>query len=234
MYEAASQKQYLSGGRVTQGVYLLNGAVHRPRRPNSEFVARALDYARANGLDFVPRYMGVDADGFDMFSYMEGTVPANLGDFSDAQLRRAAELISRFHSVMRGFVGDGRRSVCHNDLSPCNFTFTGGMPAGIIDFDACAPGDPLDDLAYALWMWLDIGNPDQPPEGAARRMALMCGAYGCADELRRLPQRMLAQMRRVERSVFSDPEQTARTSAWARGCAVWLEAKLIPLLGKGA
>ena len=49
-------------------------------------------------------------------------------------------------------------TVCHNDLSPCNFVFRDEHPIAVIDWDAAAFGHPLDDLAYAVWMWLDIGN----------------------------------------------------------------------------
>ena len=45
-------KQPLNGGRVTKGLFLLHGAVHRPKHPNSAFVAGVLAYAYANGLDF--------------------------------------------------------------------------------------------------------------------------------------------------------------------------------------
>ena len=223
-------KQPLNGGRVTKGLFLLHGAVHRPKRPNSAFVAGALAYAHANGLDFVPEYLGEDEDGNDMFSFIPGEVPTDLGEFSDTQLCRAAELIRRFHTVMRDYVGDERLTVCHNDLSPCNFTFVDGMPSGIIDFDACAVGEAEDDLAYALWMWLDIGNADQEPQYVAHRFKRMRQAYDCELNDHVLADRILKQISRVEHSVFADPEQTQKTAAWARSCAIWLKSNLIPLL----
>lgn len=136
----------------------------------------------------------------------------------------------QYQPVAATYGSDGLLTVCHNDLSPCNFTFVDGMPSGIIDFDACAFGEAEDDLAYALWMWLDIGNADQEPQSVARRFRLVRQAYGCDSNDRGLAERMLKQMSRVEHSVFTDPEQTQKTSAWVRSCASWLKSKLIPLL----
>lgn len=225
-----NNKQPLNGGRITKGIFLQYGVVHRPKRPNSAFVAGVLSYAHANGLDYVPEYLGEDEDGNDMFSFVPGEVPTDLGAFSDIQLCRAAGLIRRFHAIMRSYSSGERLTVCHNDLSPCNFTFVDGMPSGIIDFDACAFGEAEDDLAYALWMWLDIGNTDHEPQSVARRFRLMRQAYGCDSNDRGLAERMLKQMSRVEYSVFTDPEQTQKAAAWAHSCANWLKTTLITLL----
>jgi aminoglycoside phosphotransferase (APT) family kinase protein len=37
-----------------------------------------------------------------------------------------------------------------------------GKPVGIIDFDAAAPGERLQDVGYALFLWLNLGS-DGPP-----------------------------------------------------------------------
>jgi aminoglycoside phosphotransferase (APT) family kinase protein len=33
-----------------------------------------------------------------------------------------------------------------------------GKPVGIIDFDAAAPGERLQDVGYALFLWLNLGS----------------------------------------------------------------------------
>jgi hypothetical protein len=76
-----------------------------------------------------------------MFSYLEGEVPAELAaDLSDETLVTAARLIRRFHDATAGSPLAGEHeTVCHYDLSPCNFVFRRGLPLAIIDFDAAAP-----------------------------------------------------------------------------------------------
>ena len=51
---------------------------------------------------------------------------------------------------------------------------------GIIDWDAAAFGHPLDDLAYALWLWLDLGNEEYSYATVRQRMGVMLDAYGVA------------------------------------------------------
>jgi aminoglycoside phosphotransferase (APT) family kinase protein len=56
------------------------------------------------------------------------------------------------------------------------------VPVALIDFDAAAPGSRLDDLGYALFLWLNLGT-DGPDAGEqARRIKVFRGAYGLAQE----------------------------------------------------
>src|SRR5207247_9326119 len=72
----------------------------------------------------------------------------------------------------------GEEAVCHNDLSPCNFVFRNGRPVGLIDFDAAAPGSRLQDIGYALFLWLNLGTHGPPVQEQARRIELFCRACG--------------------------------------------------------
>ena len=175
-----------------------------------------------------------------MFSYMPGSVPDNLGEYFDEQCAAAARMIARIHVSLSDMPGctDGL-TVCHRDLSPCNFVFDKDMPVGIIDWDAAAVGNPINDLAYAMWMWLDIGNDERDARDVARRMRVMRDAYGVAalDQLAHLSRRMrdaygvfaieaiyaamLSEMARVGGSIFPTEEQTRATSEWTRKCAAW-------------
>ncbi len=232
-------EEKLSGGRVTASVVKVGDTVHRTPCANSAFVRRALGYLSGKGADFAPRYLGADEQGREVFSFMPGQVPDNIGEFTDEQCCAAACMIARLHLLACDMPGcTSRQTLCHGDLSPCNFTFERGMPRGIIDWDAAAIGEPIVDLAYAIWMWLDIGNDELDAHHVSRRMGLMMGAYeGELARARRIDsalalsesdisresllEAMLSEMARVGSSIFPTEEQTRATSAWAHGCARW-------------
>lgn len=170
----------LSGGRVTTGVVRVAGTVRRPAKPNAALVRALLARLAELDLEIAPRYLGVDDQSREIFSYLEGDVPDELdAGFNDATLVEAARLIRRFHEATTGSpLAEGSEVVCHNDLSPCNFVFRAGVPVAIIDFDNAAPGARLDDLGYALFLWLNIGTDGPAPAEQARRITVFCDACG--------------------------------------------------------
>ncbi len=235
--------EYLQG-RTTKGIERIGDRVIRPWKPNTPFVHEVLRFLEQKGVDFVPRVLGETPgnrealssviqghapgslgetqNGCEVLSYIQGYVPDNIGEFSDAQICVGAELIRILHDALAEFPGAAPgQTVCHNDLSPCNFVFDApsANPIGVFDWDAAAIGDGKDDLAYAMWMWLDIGNGEIAPQRQVFRMRMMEDAYGLEEKFRsEMPERILGQMRRVAESEFSDPAQTLATRNWARGC----------------
>ena len=167
----------LTGGRVTPGVVRVGDTVRRPPSANAVLVRRLLSHLADQGFSGVPAWLGVDANGREIFAYVEGAVPAELGFHEDAVLVAAARLIRRFHDLGAGIAPEGT-VICHNDLSPCNFVFRDGVPVAIIDFDAAAAGPRARDVGYAAWLWLDIGGDVSAAEHA-RRLALFVGARRC-------------------------------------------------------
>jgi len=165
-------------GGFMQKVVRVGDTVRRAPRGNVAFIRALLGHLDATGFTDAPRWLGSDEKGRDIFSYMEGDVPRQLGHFDDVTLEAAARFIRRYHDATISFVGAGQVA-CHNDLSPCNFAFRDGVPRAIIDFDNAAEGDRMPDLAYAGWTWLDIGNEDDyAPEEQLRRLRLFARAYG--------------------------------------------------------
>jgi Ser/Thr protein kinase RdoA (MazF antagonist) len=170
----------LSGGRVTAGVVRVGDSVLRPRKPNSPLVRTLLRQLEARGFEGAPRYLGNDERGREVFSFLPGDVPPDLDPaIPDETLRAAGRMIRRFHDATAGTeIAGAGEVVCHNDLSPCNFVFREGKPVGIIDFDAASPGDRLQDVGYALFLWLNLGTDGQPLPVQARRITVFCRAYG--------------------------------------------------------
>jgi Ser/Thr protein kinase RdoA (MazF antagonist) len=170
----------LGGARVTTGVVRVGETVRRPPYKNSRFVRELLEHLEGRGFDAAPRYLGTDERGREMFSFLSGKVPPDLDPaIPDEALVAAARLIRSFHDATVGMtLAAGRQVVYHRDLSPCNFVFRSGLPVGIIDFDAAAPGERLEDVGMALFLWLNLGTDAPQVAAQARRIALFCRAYG--------------------------------------------------------
>jgi thiamine kinase-like enzyme len=216
----------LTGGRVTAEVVRKGNLIYRSMCKNSFFVHQVLRFLEKNEVACAPKYWGIDEKNREMLDYIDGTVPDNLGMFSTKQCCQAVQIIKRLHACLHQFpqCPEGL-TVCHNDLSPCNFVFRDEHPIAVIDWDAAAFGHPLDDLAYAVWMWLDIGNEAYSNTFIKARMEAMLDAYGVpAKERSSFGQRIFRQMERVGRAVFPTEEQTNATRLWTERCRIWLKA----------
>jgi len=174
----------LRGGRTTAGVVRIGDTVRRPPAANAQFVRRLLGHLSQSKFGAAPIFLGVDDRGRDILSFIEGEVPAELAYHEGRTLRQAAAMIRRFHDVGVDFVSTlidrpaDAETVCHNDLSPCNFVFRDGAPVAMIDFDAAAPGARIHDLGYAAWLWLDLGDPEIAQSDQRTRLATFIEAYG--------------------------------------------------------
>jgi Ser/Thr protein kinase RdoA (MazF antagonist) len=223
--EGARAEILLSGGRTTSGVVRLGNTVRRPPRFNAEFIRALLNHLAAVGFAGSPRFLGVDEKGREILSFIEGDVPADLDWHEDATLQSAAKLIRDYHGATAGLLSSspvgsaGFEVVCHNDLSPCNFVFSGGVPIAIIDFDAAAPGTRRMDVAYAAWLWLDLGNPDIAAPEQRRRLRLFLAAYDSTLDLDLVKRAILDR----QEMLAAEGECTGRSgmAQWARACRAW-------------
>lgn len=213
----------LTGGRVTEGVVRVGETARRPKGPNTPFVHALLRHLEEVGFEGAPRVRGTDERGREILTFIEGHVPPDLGDFTDEQIVAAANLIRDFHDATAGsLLADDNETVCHNDLSPCNFVFVDGVPRALIDFDVAAPGSRALDLGYALWMWLDIGpgRPDLRDQG--RRIRLMCDAYELGDRPDVTGMVDASIRATIKRTQQGPPRPDAL--GWMKDIAAWLES----------
>jgi Ser/Thr protein kinase RdoA (MazF antagonist) len=135
----------------------------------------------------------------------------------------AARLLRRFHdATLDCSLREGYEVICHGDASPCNCVFVDGVPKACIDFDDAHPGSRLDDLGYAAWLWIDIGNDDLPVESQAERVANFFEHYGMGTDAA-ISAIMAAQMALSERT------NLAAVFEWSQSCRSWVERNRVEL-----
>lgn len=207
----------LDGGRTTAGVVRIGDTVRRPLTDRAPFVHGLLRHLEARGFTGAPRFLGIDSEGREILSFLPGYVPDELGHFSDAQLTAVARLLRQLHDTTTDCsLGDGHEVVCHGDASPCNCVFVDGVPTAFIDFDTAHPGSGLEDVGYAAWLWIDIGNDDLSVDTQGKRVADFFRSYG-VDATEAIDSIVLAQMALAHRSDSSGIRE------WADNCRAWVE-----------
>jgi hypothetical protein len=184
-----AESEPLTGGRQSEGIVRIGETVRRPLHRNSEFVHALLRHLDAVGFAGAPRLLGIDEQGREILTFIEGEVYVSREDarpaevLADAKLVSAARLIRRFHDATAGssLAGDAQ-VVCHSDLGPHDIVFRGDQAVAIIDWEEdVAPGLRLLDFAHAVWCLAEIGEQGGNLAEQARRVRLLCDAYGWKD-----------------------------------------------------
>jgi hypothetical protein len=180
----------LLGGAVSD-VVRIGDTVHRRAGTRAGFVHELLGFFQRAGWPGAPRFLGFDAQGREIVSFIEGHVAWRASVTGEASLVQVAELVREFHDLTAGspLAGD-EEVVCHNDLSPKNTVYrddvpgddgagddgAGLRPVAFIDWDLAAPGRRIHDVAHVCWQYLGLGPGAEA--GAARRgIQLICDAY---------------------------------------------------------
>jgi Phosphotransferase enzyme family len=172
---------------MTDGVVRIGDTVRRPPGPNVQLGRDVLRRLERAGFEAAPRWLGVDDQGREVLSWIEGETFADrgrlhpyIGDppervtFSDEQLAAVFGLLRRYHDAF------GADVICHGDFGPWNLVWRDGLPVGLIDFEQTHPGEAADDVAYALRMFVGYGLADAEPAELVRRTRFALDAYGRA------------------------------------------------------
>ena len=79
----ASDVELMPAGDVTDGVVRVGGTIRRPHQPQSLAVAEYLDWLEDAGFEGAPRFLGRDAQGRDVLTFLPGQCagarPGSLG-----------------------------------------------------------------------------------------------------------------------------------------------------------
>src|SRR3712207_5775624 len=90
--------------------------------------------------------------------------------------------------------------ICHNDFAPYNMVFTDQRLIGVIDWDTASPGPRVWDLAYLAYRLVPLTDPandgglDSSPGERARRLRLLCRAYGPAVSPTEVPEAAVGRL----------------------------------------
>lgn len=177
----------------------IGDTVRRAAATATGAVRDLLLHLEAVGFDGAPRYLGMDEEGREILSWIEGDVPLPpypAWAMIDRAIADLGALIRRFHEATEGFATDhedwstqwgdpvgGGPVICHNDLFPENVVFRDGRVVALIDFAMASPGRPLWDLAIAGEIWGPLGDPARRDrqsldlDGVAR-FGVLARAYG--------------------------------------------------------
>lgn len=192
----------LPAGDVTAGVVRIGDTVRRPHQESSERVAGYLRHLESVGFEGAPRYLGVDPQGRDVLTFLDGEVPrAPVEPWAavDAVLPSVARLLRSLHDASEGYAAPSRpvdpgrpqplfpegepRIFTQRDVTPQNTVFRHREAWGLIDFDLCDWTTRSVDLANTAMHWVPLCDPvDREPVHASidviERLRLVLDAYG--------------------------------------------------------
>ena len=220
----------LAGGNVGT-VVRVGDTVRRAVGPWTDAVHELLRHLESVGFAYSPRVLGFDDKGREVLTFLEGETagdhPWPRWVWTDETLVQAGTILREYHEAARDFRPIGPRTwrtvtgelapdeiVGHHDLAPYNVVHRDGRLVGVIDWDFAAPASPSWDLAFTAWTFAPIHLPAHraelgAPDDTARRIALLCDAYGLEDRgglLDVVAERMVASIEGIERfAAAGDP-----------------------------
>ena len=163
----------------TPGVVRVGDTVRRPTNANSEYVHGLLLHLERCGFEAAPRFLGVDRQGREILTYIDGFAPPHNGfQLTEAAVRAGAKLVRDVHDLTQGtFFAGGSEVACHRNLSQPNFVFRDMIPIAIIDWDSTRPGTRVANLGDFLWAFV---HPALYGDGepAARMLRVAVDEYG--------------------------------------------------------
>ena len=217
MTSAKPEEEVLHGGN-TSVVVRVGDTVRRQTGHWTPAVHALLAHLQSVGFADGPTVLGIDGQGREILPFVVGEAgnfdPGPLPDwFRTADACTAiGDWLRRCHSAQRGFAPDpalpwrmaaGRplaagEVVVHHDAGPYNTVRRPDGGLTVIDWDFCAPGDPIEDLAFVCWSWAPLWNDraavhrwfgDASVEATATRLGAVVEGYGAAeaDRARLLP-----------------------------------------------
>ncbi|MRX73935.1 phosphotransferase [Bacillus lacus] len=164
-------EEALTGGNVTR-VYRSGNTVRRELKKDSKRIHRLLQHLESKGLNFVPKFLGIDENNREILTFIKGEAgnyPLKQYMWSNDSLVEIANMLRLYHDATQDFSIEenwqpldhtplSTEVLCHNDFAIYNIIFHHEKPVGIIDFDLAAPGPRLWDIAYTLYTCVPLSR----------------------------------------------------------------------------
>jgi hypothetical protein len=207
----------LVGGDVNL-VVRVGDTVRRPPEPPG--VVALLKWYEHVGFDGAPRYLGIDEQGREMLTFVDGQPAFAPVPSGNEVVSAIGRLLRRAHDAQAGFVPpdgagwdthvagmDRGEVICHLDLFWTNVVFRDGLPVALIDWELAAPSSRVLEVALASTYWAGLRTDEQleawgiPLERRGARLRTLCDSYGLdARQRSLLLDELIAQRRgRLER-----------------------------------
>ena len=213
----------LDGGRITPRVTRIGNTVRRPEKKNSEYITQILKFLEQKQFKYSQRHLGKDNQNREIFAFVKGFVPPDLGDTTDPQLHSFMKIVREFHDLSMDFVKSDELVLCHDDLSPCNVVFQDNNPILIIDWDGVHPNERWHDLTYILWLWINIRDHRRKRD-IVSQMSSALKAYG-ADETTKqgFADKLIQRMNRALNETEKTRTDYDRVKYWVHDSIQWVE-----------
>jgi hypothetical protein len=197
----------LAGGDVTEGVVRVGDTVRRPTGPHSPLVHALLTHLESAGFEGAPRFLGVDAAGREVLSYVEGEVagrprPPWIAD--EPRLASVGRLVRAYDDAAASFtpapdlLPEGGPAeppgippepayppelIGHVDITPENVVFRDGRAHALIDFDLARPATRAEEVFNAMLWWGPLSDPRDVDDllrdvDVPRRIRILADSYG--------------------------------------------------------
>jgi Phosphotransferase enzyme family len=194
------ERELLSGGWGKDSEPVRIGStVHRQPADRSSYVHQVLQFLEHARFDWAPRFLGIDEQGWEVLSFVDGYVPHGQEvpqqTWSLETMQEIFGHIRQLHDLTStSELAEGQECICHGDLSYANTVYRDGRAVAFIDWDWAHPAQRIDDVAYGILQYLSLGEFES--EGGAEERAelarALADAYGLDPSQRgRLPVRML-------------------------------------------
>jgi Phosphotransferase enzyme family len=188
-------------------VVQVGDTIRRSTGPWSPAVHAVLQYLEQVDFAGAPRFLGIDAQGREVLTRLEGYTPpeVELPFITEERLAAVGRRIRDLHMALAGFrlppgvqwhrrIGSAEGEhlpICHLDIHPPNIVFREGTPVGFIDWDLTCPAPHAWEIARAAWLLVPLAGDARcrekgwaTPPDRSRRLRSFCDAYGLAPEAR--------------------------------------------------